>query len=208
MFVTKQQQHLPINQNQLIPYYVKGSKKMTMKNIVKSITVFATLFLASCASQQSLQEYYVDNMENPNFISLDIPASILKMDEVELTDIQREAVGSLRKFNLLAFKKNSENETDYKLEKAKVKEILKSGEFVELMKINSSYGKGVIKYLGDDDAIDEVIIYGDNNEQGFALVRVLGKDMNPAHIMQIMQAIQKSDYKGEGLGEIGKFLKG
>ncbi len=179
-----------------------------MKNILKGLSVIITVFLASCASQQSLQEYYVDNKENPNFISLDIPASILNMDEVELTDVQKEAIESLRKFNLLAFKKTSENVTEYKLEKAKVKEILKNEDFIELMKINSSYGKGVIKYLGEDDAIDEVIIYGDSKEQGFALVRVLGKNMNPSHIMQIMQAIQKSDYKGEGLGEIGKFLKG
>ena len=166
------------------------------------------VLLASCASQQSLQEYYVDNQENPNFISLDIPASIFKMEEVELTEVQREAVGSLRKFNLLAFKKTSENEAEYKVEKANVKEILKGEDFIELMKINSQYGRGVIKYLGEDDAIDEVIIYGDSREQGFAVVRVLGKDMNPAHIIQLMQAIQKSDYDGEGLGEIGKFLKG
>lgn len=179
-----------------------------MKNSIKGILALAALLLASCASQQSLQEYYVDNKENPNFISLDIPASILKMDEVELTKVQKEAIESLRKFNLLAFKKTSENATEYKLEKAKVKEILKNEDFIELMKINSSYGKGVIKYLGEDDAIDEVIIYGDSKEQGFALVRVLGKNMNPSHIMQIMQAIQKSDYNGEGLGEIGKFLKG
>lgn len=179
-----------------------------MKQIVKGLLVVFTIFLASCASQQSLQEYYVDNKENPNFISLDIPASILKMDDVDLTNAQQEAVESLRKFNLLAFKKTGDNVADYKLEKAKVKEILKDEDFIELMKINSSYGKGVIKYLGDDDAIDEVIIYGDSKDKGFALVRVLGKDMNPAHIMQLMQAIQKSDYNGEGLGEIGKFLKG
>ncbi|MEM1257215.1 MAG: DUF4252 domain-containing protein [Bacteroidota bacterium] len=179
-----------------------------MKNILKGLSIIIMVFLASCASQQSLQEYYVDNKENPNFISLDIPASILKMDEVDLTEDQKEAVESLRKFNLLAFKKTSENATEYKLEKAKVKEILKNEDFIELMKINSSYGKGVIKYLGEDNAIDEVIIYGDSKEQGFALVRVLGKNMNPSHIMQIMQAIQKSDYKGEGLGDIGKFLKG
>lgn len=166
------------------------------------------ILVSSCASQQSLQEYYVDNKENPNFISLDIPASILKMEEVDLTDEQKEAVESLRKFNLLAFKKTTDNEADYTLEKSKVKQILKNEDFVELMKINSSYGKGVIKYLGEDDAIDEVILYGDSKEKGFALVRVLGKNMNPAQIMQIMQAIQKSDYQGEGLGEIGKFLKG
>ncbi|MBT8186558.1 MAG: DUF4252 domain-containing protein [Croceitalea sp.] len=179
-----------------------------MKKIIKSITVLAILLLASCASQQSLQEYYVDSQENPNFISLDIPASILKMDEVDLSSSQKEAVNSLKKFNLLAFKKTNTNAAEFKLEKAKVKEILKDDEFVELMKINSKYGKGVVKYLGNENAIDEVIIYGDSDEQGFALVRVLGKDMNPAHIVQLMQAIQKSEYKGEGLGEIGKFLKG
>lgn len=179
-----------------------------MKNLFKSVLLGISVLLASCSSQQSLQEYYVDNQENPNFISLDIPASVLKMDEVELNDAQTEAVESLRKFNLLAFRKTTENSTEYKAERAKVKEILKDEEFVELMKINSSYGKGVIKYLGDDDAIDEVIIYGDNKDQGFALIRVLGKNMNPAQVMHLMQAIQKSDYKGEGLGEIGKFLKG
>lgn len=179
-----------------------------MKKVVKSVVVLMAVLLGSCASQQSLQEYYVDNQENPNFISLDIPASILKMEEVDLTESQKEAVESLKKFNLLAFRKTESNSADFKLEKAKVKEILKNDDFVELMKINSQYGKGVVKYLGDENAIDEVIIYGASDEQGFALVRVLGKDMNPAHIVQLMQAIQKSDYKGEGLGEIGKFLKG
>ena len=179
-----------------------------MKHMIKFIGLAVVVLVSSCASQQSLQEYYVDNKENPNFISLDIPASILKMEEVELSSVQKEAVESLKKFNLLAFKKTSDNAADYKMEKARVKEILKDDEFVELMKINSEYGKGVIKYIGDEDAIDEVIIYGDSKDKGFALVRVLGKGMNPAHIVQLMQAIQKSDYDGEGLGEIGKFLKG
>ncbi len=179
-----------------------------MKYIVKSIALVGAVLLTACSSQQSLQEYYVDNSENPNFITIDVPASILKMDEVNLTETQKEAVESLRKFNLLAFKKDEDNEAEYEVERKKVREILKNDEFVELMKINSQYGKGVIKYLGDEDAIDEVIIFGDSKDKGFALIRVLGKDMNPAHIVQLMQAIQKSDYRGEGLGEIGTFLKG
>ncbi|WP_298999172.1 DUF4252 domain-containing protein [Flagellimonas sp. S174] len=179
-----------------------------MKYVVKTFFLTGAILLASCSSQQSLQEYYVDNSENPNFIALDVPASILKLNEESLSSSQKEAVESLRKFNMLAFKKTADNVAEYRAEKAKVKEILKDDEFVELMKINSQYGKGVIKYLGDEDAIDEVIIYGDSKDMGFALVRVLGKDMNPAHIVQIMQALQKSDYDGAALGEIGKFLKG
>lgn len=179
-----------------------------MKYIIKTIALFTVLILGACASTQSLQEYYVDNQENPNFISLDVPASILKIENNNLTETQQEAMESLRKFNMLAFKKTDENTDDYKLERAKIKEILRDDDFVELMKINSAYGKGVIKYLGDDNAIDEVIIFGDSSDKGFALIRVLGKNMNPAHIVQLMQAIQQSDFDAEGLGEIGEFLRG
>ena len=142
-----------------------------MKSIIKSILAGMAIVLASCSSQQSLQEYYVDNSENPNFLSIDVPASILKMDGVDLTPTQKEAVESLRKFNLLAFKKNSENEAEFEMEKKKVKEILKGDKFVELMKINSKYGKGVIKYLGDEDAIDE------------GLVRLLEHTWDPAQFV-------------------------
>lgn len=175
---------------------------------MKSLPVLALILLMGCSSTQSLQEYYVDNAENPNFISLDLPASILNLDEVDLTDEQRTAVESLRKLNVLAFRKTSSNGAEYEVEKGKVNAILKNSDFKELMKLNSKYGKGSVKYLGEADAIDEVVIYGNSDEKGFALVRVLGKNMNPAYLMQLMQAIQQSDYKGEGLGEIGEFLKG
>jgi uncharacterized lipoprotein YmbA len=63
-----------------------------MKHLIKSIMAIGALFLASCASQPTLQEYYVDNSENPNFLSIDVPASILKMDEVELTPTDWKSV--------------------------------------------------------------------------------------------------------------------
>ena len=181
-----------------------------MKNTIKkiSIVILTGLMVMACSSTQSLQEYYVDNAENPNFISIDVPTSILNLEKAELTSGERTALESLKKLNVLAFKKTVDNADAYKEEKAKVNAILKNDEFVELMKLNSGYGKGVIKYLGDEDAIDEVIIYGNSSEKGFALIRVLGDDMKPAYILQLLQAIQKSDYNGEGLGEIGEFLRG
>jgi len=166
------------------------------------------MLFIGCSSTQSLQEYYIDSAENPNFISLDLPASILNLDEVDLTETQRTALQSLRKLNVLAFKKTASNNMEYEVEKGKVNAILKNRDFKELMKLNSQYGKGFVKYLGEEDAIDEVIIYGNSDDKGFAVVRVLGKDMNPAYLLKLMQAIQKSDYNGEGLGEIGQFLKG
>lgn len=170
--------------------------------------MLAVLVLSSCSSTQSLQEYYVDNKENPNFISLDVPASILNLSETDLNNAQKEAISSLKKLNILAFKKSDENTAEFKLEQTKVKNILKDETYVELMKLNSSFGKGVIKYLGDEDAIDEVIIYGSSTEKGFMVVRVLGENMNPAHLIQFINALEKSEYKGEGLGELGELLKG
>ncbi len=178
-----------------------------MKNLDKLLTVLILTILTACSSEQSLQKYYVDSSENPNFLSFDVPASILNLEETELTPTQKEAVASLRKLNILAFKKNTNNAADYEVEKTKVNVILRNSEYTELMKMNTEYGKATVKYLGDDTAIDEVVIYGNSDEQGFALIRVLGDDMNPAHLVQLLQAIQKSDFKGEGIEKIGELFK-
>jgi hypothetical protein len=177
----------------------------TIRSITYGILLLA---LAACSSTQSLQEYYVDNSENPNFLSIDLPASLLNMEKADLTEDQRNALESLRKLNLLAFKKTDANAAEFQTEKAKVKSILKNDKFNELMKMNTSYGRATITFLGDDDSIDEVVIYGDSDEKGFMLVRILGDNMNPAHMVQFLQALEKSDYKGEGLGKIGEFIKG
>lgn len=175
---------------------------------LKSLAILLVLILSACSSKQSLQEYYIDNTENPNFLHLDVPTSILKLEEVDLTEGQRTALSSLRKLNILAFKKTEENTTEYKVQKQQVKTILSNDDYSELIKMNTEFGRATVKYLGDDDAIDEVIIYGDNDDKGFAIIRVLGDDMNPAHFVQLLQAVQKSNFKGEGLGELGDFLKG
>jgi hypothetical protein len=179
-----------------------------MKKISTVFVILFALILSACSSTQSLQEYYVDNTENPNFLFFDVPASILNLEEANLTETQRTALSSLKKLNILAFKKTTENSAEYKIEKTNIKAILDRDEYTELMKMNTEFGRATIKYLGAEDAIDEVIIFGDNQETGFALVRVLGKNMNPANFMQLMQAVQKSSYKGEGLSELGELFKG
>ncbi|MFK5973846.1 MAG: DUF4252 domain-containing protein [Flavobacteriaceae bacterium] len=179
-----------------------------MKKIISVSIVLVFVLISSCSSRQSLQEYYVANSESSNFLSLDIPTSILNLDTADLSATQKEALGALKKLNVLAFKKTTENAAAFKIEKAKVKAILKSDKFIELMKMNTSYGKATVRYLGDENVIDEVIIYGDNDDKGFVLIRVLGNKMNPAHLVQLLQAIQKSDYKGDGLEKLGDLIKG
>lgn len=138
---------------------------------------------------------------------LDVPTSVLNLENADLSESQRAALKSLKKLNILAFKKTTENTAAFEIEKANVKAILSNDKFIQLMKMNTSYGKATIKYLGSEDAIDEVIIYGDSDEKGFALIRVLGNDMNPAHMMQLLQAIEKTDNDGEGFKGLSKLFQ-
>jgi hypothetical protein len=170
-----------------------------------SIAVLA--MASSCSSSPSLQEYFVSNSENPNFLALDVPANILNLQEADLDETQVEALRSLRKLNILAFRKTDQNMEAFTSERAKVDEILKNSDFKELMKLNSKFAKGVIKYTGDGDAIDEVVIYGASEDKGFALIRVLGKDMNPAHLMQLMQAVENADVDGEGFRNLSDLFQ-
>lgn len=159
----------------------------------------------ACSSEASLQKYYIDSQENKNFISLDVPASVLKLKD-NVTPEEEEALASLKKFNILAFKRDNTNDAEYTLEKQKVKTILKNSKFKELMRIKDKGRNIVIKYEGSDDYMDEVIIYASDKEQGFALVRVLGDKMNPAKIMKLANSIKDIDSDGfkqlEGLFKI------
>ncbi len=178
-----------------------------MKHVFYTITVVLMVMLTSCNSGPSLQEYYVDNNENPNFMSFDLPASILNIPVAELNDKQKVAIESLNKLNILAFKKTDSNSADYEVEQKKVNAILQSDKYTELMKMKTAYGNATVQYIGKEDAIDEVIVFGNDDSKGFALIRILGDEMNPAHLIQLMQAIEKSDYKGEGLEKFGELFK-
>lgn len=179
-----------------------------MKNIRYIIILVFVITLSSCSSEPSLQQYYVTNAENPNFLSFDLPASLLNLEKVEMDEEQKEAVSSLKKLNILAFQKKEGNNMEYIVEKAAIKSILKGSDFSELMKMNTEYGKATIKLKGDDDTIDEIVIYGDNDEKGFILIRVLGNNMNPANFVQLIRTMEKSDFEGKGLEQLGNLIKG
>jgi len=166
-----------------------------MKTILKIIPFMALAVLISCASAPSLQKYYIDSQDNKNFISLDVPASIINLKENVSPEVEG-ALSSLKKFNILAFKKDDTNGTEFKVEEEKVKAILKNPKFKELMRIRDKGRNMVLKYEGDDHSMDEVIVYVSDKTMGFALVRVLGDNMEPAKIMKLANNISNVDSEG------------
>lgn len=170
------------------------------------IVLVATLH--SCNQGESLQRYYVDRQEQPNFLSIDVPLSMLNLDKEQLSQDQKEAYQSIQKLNMLAFRVAPDNIQEYEIEMAKVKSILDDSKYEELMRGgNPEEGTFVIKTLGEDDAIDEFILFGNMDNKGFAIVRILGDEMNPNKIMSLSSALDKAAIDDSELSRFTEFFK-
>lgn len=151
-------------------------------------------FLISCNSEPSLQKYMVKNSESAGFIALDFGSDILKFSQNKLNSDEKEALKAFKKINILAFKKNPDNETLYTQEKEEVQGILKSSTKYEKLLSFGKGSEGVSVYcLGNEDTFNEFVIFGNQKETGFAIVRILGKKMTPNHIVNMMSVLKKVD---------------
>lgn len=175
-----------------------------MKTFLKvSIIVFFTAILTvACDTQPSLQKYYIDSKENNAFISIDLPANIIELKDENVSEEVKNTLKTIKKVNFLALQINDSNQELFDAEKEKVAEILKNPDYKQLMRMKTADGNVTVNYLGAADAIDEVIIFGSDSKRGFALVRVLGENMNPSEILSLAQEI-KLDGDSQQLKQLG-----
>ncbi|MCF8274325.1 MAG: DUF4252 domain-containing protein [Flavobacteriaceae bacterium] len=177
----------------------------TIKHIL--ITFVTALLLVSCNDGVTLQRYFVDNQESANFTSIDLPVSIVKLDESKLTDVQKEAYASVKRLNFLGYRFDKTKEADFNVELAKVKAILKDVKYNDLIEFNDKKAKITVKYLGDDDKADEFVVFASSKDLGFGIVRVIGDDMSPEKMMALADAMKNSDIDESQLGGIMDFFK-
>ena len=161
-----------------------------------SIFVLLLFILLGCDTKPTLQTYFVDHQEAPNFISMDVPVSFLGVNDIQVTKSQKDAINSIDKLNMLGYSLKSGSLDTYDEEVTKIKELLKDESYNELLRLgNPKEGKIKITYTGNDDAIDELVIFGESKEFGFAIIRVLGDEMNVSKIMELGPIINKLDTK-------------
>jgi hypothetical protein len=176
------------------------------------ILLFVTVLLiglvfGGCNSEPTLQKYFVENTENKDFIALDISSNILNVDQSKLTVAQKEALHSFDKMNVLAFKLNDKNKAQFEVERAKVNLILKDTIYQQLMKFGSGKEGASVCYLGTDDHINEFVFFANKKDVGFAVIRVLGKDMNPTNIMNVISVLKESKIDLEQLKPLQELIK-
>lgn len=170
--------------------------------------VSTVILIWSCEEKPSLQKYFVENTESSKFIAVDLAPSIIKTDKMSLSETEKAALASFEKMNILAFKTDSTNSTGYEQEIKEVKALLKDESYQQLMKAGSGNDGAAIYFVGDDDEhIEEFVVLAGKKENGFAVVRVLGNDMNPTHIINMLSLLQKSDVDLDQLKPLQQLIK-
>jgi hypothetical protein len=178
----------------------------SIKKLIAMLVLVATL--TSCNQNQSLQVYFVDHELKPGFTTIDIPTSLLNIEVTNLTDEQKEAYKSIDKLNMLAFVVSEDNKAEYEVELIKVKEILNNPKYQELMRGgNNTDGKFSVKFIGEEDRIDELIIFGNANDRGFAIIRVLGNDMSANKVVKLYSALDTASIDESQITQFVDFFK-
>lgn len=177
-----------------------------MKKIL--ILVLSVVLFLSCENKSTLQKYFVKNSESSNFITLDLTSNILKTDKIALTETDKEALNSFEKMNILAYKSDSTAIVQYENEIKEVKSILKDESYQQLMKVGNGLDGASVYFVGNDDEhIEEFVVLAGKKENGFAVIRVLGNDMNPTHIMNMMNLLQKANIDIDQLKPLEQLVK-
>jgi hypothetical protein len=179
-----------------------------IKIISKTVMLILVILLAiSCSTEETLQKYYVDSENKSDILMLDIAPSSLLVLEDNVSAEAKQALNSIDKLNVLAFKLNDKNGAAYNEEKAKVTQILGNKSYQELFALSDNGNNVVVKFLGSDESMDEVIVYGSNPKKGFALGRLIGNDMKPENMIKLIENIQKMNSNSEAFKSIESFFK-
>ncbi|MEW7278966.1 DUF4252 domain-containing protein [Aquimarina sp. 2201CG1-2-11] len=176
-----------------------------MKNIgIWIVAIIGISLSISCNNDPSLQKYFIDHQNDANFISLDLPASLIRTDAVNLNEEEKEALNSIHKVNLLLLPlKNEEMQNAYDKETNDISNILKSDTYETLIRFGSNDTKVVLKSLGEEN-IDEVVVFATDQSKGLALVRILGDNMKPEKMIKLARSVEQGRLDLGALKEIAE----
>lgn len=167
--------------------------------------IMALLALASCSNEGSLQKYLVDKQDDDKFLKVDVATSLMQPDDSSLSEEQKDILNTVKKVNVVAYKIKDGNTAEYETEKEKLASIMNQEKYKTLIKYGSNNRGATLKYLGEEDAIDEVIVFASDNDKGFAVFRLLGENMRPDQMIKLMNSIDNGDLdvsKFSGIGEL------
>lgn len=179
-----------------------------MKKLTTILSFLAiAILMVSCKKEPSLQQYLVESQEKKGFASINVSASVLKLNMDKASDEDKKTYESIRKINLVGLPYNQTTPEEYEAEKNKLKAIFKNKKYKKLMQFKNDGNQAKVFYLGEADAIDEIIAFGYGEDAGVGVARILGENMNPSKIMKMMRSVQL-DSTDTQFSQIQKMLGG
>ena len=163
-----------------------------MNRLFNLLGLACCFLLLSCHSEPSLQQFYVDHQNKPNFVVVDLPMSLIFSDRDSLPEAAKKTIRSIEKANVLALPLNGDNRAQYDNALNTLKHILTNGSYDLLLRLNFSDKHLQLRYLGKNGAIDEFVLLGYDDENGFVVVRLLGDDMNPKALIHLIELMHDS----------------
>lgn len=152
--------------------------------------LFVNALFISCSKQPTLQTFMVEHLEQNDIYNIDLSTDIVSLQEDFQTPENQEILQSIDKITLMAFKKNETTQEKYQSELAQLREILKNKKYDELMRVGKGSQGVKVCSIGGEMSLDEVVVLANDHEQGWLIVRILGDNMNPEKILNL---IQKTD---------------
>ncbi|SNR16023.1 DUF4252 domain-containing protein [Tenacibaculum jejuense] len=163
-----------------------------MKKILTFTILCITVMLSSCKHEESLQTYLIKSEDNANYTRLDFSTSMLGSFFETTSEEDQKTFESIKKLNLAFLPVKKATEEEFSSERKRLKEIMKNTDYKSLFRVNDKRGKATVYYSGNTDAIDEIVAVVYAKELGFGVARIIGDEMNPAKIMNMLKNMKKN----------------
>lgn len=179
-----------------------------MTTLTKLVTtaVLMALALMSCSNEQSLQKYLVDKQDDDKFMKIDLATSLLQAEGNTLSEDEKNVLETVKKINVVAYPLSDGNTAEYEAERQNITQLLSQAKYKTLMKMGSNSVGATLKYVGEEDAIDELIVLASDDTRGFAVFRLLGDNMKPGDMIKLMTSIEKGDMDIKSLQSVGELF--
>ena len=165
-----------------------------MKKIFSSVyLLLPVLLFITCDKQPSLQSYFVEKLEDPSFLIVNIPFQLENIFSENLTQEELKAVSNIGKLNLLVYRPKENQVQLLKKELKTVEQLLENKRYQNLMEFKAfDKGQGSFLFEGETDQIEEGIVFVSIPGSGFGLLRILGSDINPLVLSKLIKKIDLS----------------
>lgn len=173
---------------------------------IHRILLMLSVFVLFSCQEKSLQKYLVEKQDDRNFLKADIAPGMLEGFKANLSPDEQETLNSIKKINVIAYKIHDGNIEEYQQEKETLESILSQDKYNDLTRIRSNEWSVNFLYTGTETAIEEVIIYASDDNNGFVLGRLHGNKMKPDQLLTLVQATNKGNIDTSFMEEMMRFF--